>query len=73
MLGRFLATPAFRCHAPAKGFRTAEDAARYAREAAGTFRVGYAVWDTAGGRPRCLERVPAAVATPAITAVAPRT
>jgi hypothetical protein len=58
-VNRYLATPAFRCHAPAKGFRDAQDALQYARRAADAFRVGYAVWDVSQGRLRCLERIPA--------------
>jgi hypothetical protein len=52
-------TPAFRCHAPAKGFPRPLDALRFAREAATAFRVGYAVWRVLDDRLCCLERFPA--------------
>jgi hypothetical protein len=56
---RFLATPAFHCHAPAKGFSRSLEALQYARKAAEVFRVGYAVWRVLDGRLCCLERFPA--------------
>jgi hypothetical protein len=58
-VNRYIATPAFRCYAPAKGFSRPQDALQYARKAAETFRVAYAVWEVSTGRLRCLERIPA--------------
>jgi hypothetical protein len=38
-----------RCHCPAKHFRNVRQALQYARRAADTFRVAYAVWRVRNG------------------------
>src|SRR5215472_15611521 len=52
----FHAVPTMPCHCPAKTFRKAKQALAYARNAANTFRVSYAVWRLQGGRIRILKR-----------------
>lgn len=54
------AVPAFRCHCPSKTFRDAQAAAEYARKAADTFKVAYAVWRVRKGTLRLLKRYPPA-------------
>jgi hypothetical protein len=56
----FHAVPAFRCHCPAKTFRKARQALQYARQAADTFKVAYAVWRVRKGTLRLLRRYPPA-------------
>jgi hypothetical protein len=56
----FHAVPAMRCHCPAKHFRNVRQALEYARQAADTFRVGYAVWRVRKGTLRLLKRYPPA-------------
>jgi hypothetical protein len=56
----FHAVPAFHCHCPAKTFGKRQDALEYAREAANTFRVAYAVWRVRKGTLRLLRRYPRA-------------
>jgi hypothetical protein len=56
----FHAVPAMRCHCPAKIFRKARQALRYAQEAADTFEVAYAVWRVRKGTLRLLRRYPPA-------------
>jgi hypothetical protein len=51
--------PAVRCFCPSKTFRKAQDALEYARKAADTFRVSYAVWRVRKGTLRLLKRFPA--------------
>ena len=48
----YYAAPAGRCFAPAKWFAEAEKALEFARHAADSFRVGYAVWRVLAGRPK---------------------
>ncbi len=52
----YRAAPAFRCYAPPKVFRDAQDALDFARAAADAYRVGYTVWRVLAGR---LKRVAA--------------
>jgi hypothetical protein len=54
------AVPAFRCHCPARHFRDERAALEYARQAANTFRVAYAVWRVRKGTLRLLKRDPPA-------------
>jgi hypothetical protein len=54
------ATPAMRCRCPARAFASAREALDYARKAAESFRVGYAVWQAHRGTLRLLKRFPAA-------------
>jgi hypothetical protein len=54
---RFVATPAFRCHCPARSFPGPAEALEYARDAAAAHRVGYAVWRVREGRMRRLQTV----------------
>ena len=56
----FHVVPAFRCHCPAKTFRNAQMALEYARKAADTFRVSYAVWRVRKHTLRLLKRFPPA-------------
>ena len=56
----FHAVPAMRCHCPAKHFRSERQALEYARQAATTFRVAYAVWRVRKGTLRLLRRYPPA-------------
>jgi hypothetical protein len=56
----FHAVPAMRCHCPAKHFRSERQALDYARKAADTFRVAYAVWRVRKGTLRLLRRYPPA-------------
>ena len=56
----FYVVPSFRCHCPAKTFRKATQALEYARQAADTFRVAYAVWRVRKGTLRLLRRYPPA-------------
>jgi hypothetical protein len=54
----FHAVPAFRCHCPAKTFRSSRQALQYAQKAADTFKVEYAVWRVRKGTMRLLKRYP---------------
>ena len=56
----FHAVPAMRCHCPAKHFQSERQALEYARKAADTFRVAYAVWRVQRGTLRLLRRFPPA-------------
>ncbi len=56
----FHAVPAMRCHCPAKHFRNVRQALQYARQAADSFRVSYAVWRVQRGTLRLLRRFPPA-------------
>jgi hypothetical protein len=56
----FHAVPALRCHCPARTFRQARQALRYAQEAADTFKVAYAVWRVCRATLRLLKRYPPA-------------
>ena len=56
----FHAVPAMRCLYPAKHFRNVRQALEYARQAADTFRVAYAVWRVHKGTLRLLKRYPPA-------------
>ncbi len=53
----FHAIPATRCQCPAKHIRSERKALEYARKAADTFRVAYAVWRVQTGRLKLLKRV----------------
>jgi hypothetical protein len=55
---RFLATPAFRCHRPAKGFSCEQEARRHAQQAADASRVAFVVWRVLDGRPVRLQAFP---------------
>jgi hypothetical protein len=52
----FHVVPALRCHCPAKSFRKAGQALKYARKASVVFRVAYAVWRVRKGTLRLLRR-----------------
>jgi hypothetical protein len=54
------AVPAFRCHCPAKAFRSERQALEYAEKAANAFKVAYAVWRVRKGKLRLLKRYPPA-------------
>ena len=56
----FHAFSAMRCHCPAKTFGSERQAMEYARKAADTFRVAYAVWRVRKGTLRLLRRYPRA-------------
>jgi hypothetical protein len=53
----YFACPDRSALAPGRAFSRALDAARWAREAAEVYRVGYTVWRVLGGRLTLLERV----------------
>jgi hypothetical protein len=53
----FRVAPAILCNAPSRAFRDAQDALRYAREAADTFRVGYSIFRVCEGRPVRLQTI----------------
>ena len=50
------AVPAFRCHCPAKAFKSECKALEFAQNAANAFQVAYAVWHVREGTLRLLKR-----------------
>jgi hypothetical protein len=50
MATTFTAVPIMQCHSPAKAFDRADEALRFAEDAAQKHRIGYVVWQRQNGR-----------------------